>query len=134
MTNAATYTPQPGTIPARVIAYFSTLPAGTELATAVLAEAVDVIPSCVMATLAAAVKHGAIICTKREGISYWRLGAGIPATNPQASEPDDAPVIQRIIPAATAPRVQAPPPAPPAPRAPKKPKAIVGACRAPAYL
>lgn len=136
MTNAATYTPQPGTIPARVIAYLNQLPPGTELATAVLAEAVEVIPSAVQATLGAPMKHGAVICTKRDGINYWRLGAGIPAAHLQASEPDDAPVIQRVIPAATAPRIQLPPPAPatkPARRTAKKPKAAPRPAPAPTH-
>lgn len=96
------YVPQPGTIPARVIAYFQAQPAGTELSTAALADTLDLQLSSLASCLEFAVKHDVLIREKRDGRLYWRLGAGAPAAAPiDDDEVDDDPFVHRIVSAAT---------------------------------
>lgn len=97
-----TYTPQPGTIPARVVAYLATLPAGTQLSSAVMAETLGVDRNIMVTCLQRPARHNVVARDKRDGIVWWRLGGTVPL----AVEPDDAtdqseplPIIQRVIPA-----------------------------------
>lgn len=120
MTNP--YTPHPGTIAARALAHLQAQPPGTELASAVLADALDIDSASVIPCLAAAISHGVLANTKRMGLLYWRLGTGQPVTLQDRDA--DAP-IQRTIPATAAPKPKAlqapqPAPAPPGPTAPRR--------------
>lgn len=110
MTMPNPYTPHPGTIAARALAHLQAQPPGTELASAVLADALDIDRSSLVPCLAAAISHGVLASTKRMGLVYWRLGTGQPITL-QERDPDSP--IQRTIPAATVPKAQASPPATP---------------------
>lgn len=95
---AATYTPQPGTIPARAVAFLQTLPPGTEMQSGPLADALGVGISGFGSWLDYAVRNGAISCVKREGRLYWSLGRGERARSESVDEePDDAPPVQRTV-------------------------------------
>lgn len=91
------YTPQPGTIPARVLAHLQTLPAGAELASAPLGEAIGTNTTPDFGPLlAAAVMHGAIVKRMDGRLAYWSLGTGVPL----AADPDDAKPARRTVSAA----------------------------------
>ena len=92
------YAPQSGSTPGRVVEHLRSLPPGTELTTAVLADALDLDAPCVPSCLDYAVKHGFVIRDKREGRIYWRLGDGVPL----APAEDDDPIVQRVVPAGAA--------------------------------
>lgn len=88
MTRAA-YTPQPGTIPHKVITHLRTLPAGTELTTAVLAESIAFDTSMnLFSYLRAAVDGGALKTSKKNGERWvwWSLGDGKPVTPPSIDD------------------------------------------------
>ncbi len=92
----STYTPLPGTIPARVIAHLKTLPAGSELPTAALCEEIgQTATSGFGACVARALQAGLMAVRKApdSGLLYWSLGDGepqAPATQ-DIQEPEDAP-------------------------------------------
>lgn len=71
-----TYTPQPGTIPARALAYFQAQPEGHTLSTVVLADELDVNPNGMKAILMHALLAGALKCEKRDGLNFYSLGDG----------------------------------------------------------
>lgn len=111
-----TNTPQPGTIPARAIAWMQAQPPGSSFAAAVLADALDIDRNVISPILQWPVKKGAILVEKREGRLYWSLPISGQAAAPAAAPPDDdehddAPPVQRIVPAASAPKLEIPPPA-----------------------
>lgn len=87
------YTPRAGSAPALAIAHLQGLAPGTELTTAVLAEALDMDMTCVPSCLEYAVKHGMLAREKRDGRLYWRLGDGVPVPTPD----DDDPPKQRTV-------------------------------------
>lgn len=73
---SGTYIPQPGTIPARALAYFQAQPPGHTLSSAVLADELDVNRNGMKAVLAHALLGGALKCEKREGLNFYSLGDG----------------------------------------------------------
>lgn len=68
-----TYTPQPGTIPARVIAWLQQQPKGAMFASAVLADAVDCDVADITGSLRYVAERGGVCLEKRAGRSYWGL-------------------------------------------------------------
>lgn len=70
------YVPQAGTIPAKVIAHFKTLPPGTELSTSMVLEAIGQpvgwhgLPQCMKLTLESGVMHKRL---DRNGWAMWSL-------------------------------------------------------------
>ncbi len=92
------YAPRPGSIPARVIAHLAALPAGTELATAVLADELDLDAACVPSCLEYAVKNGMLARDKRGHRIFWSLGNGEVVIRESAGDAiDDDPIVQRIV-------------------------------------
>jgi hypothetical protein len=96
------YIPQPGTIPARAIEYLKVQPPGSWMASAVICEAIGhdrkigLGQIMARATAAGAVKHERHI----NGMTYWQLGDGVPVERPKiVGETDDAPIVQRVVPA-----------------------------------
>jgi hypothetical protein len=77
---AAHYIPQPGTIPAKVLAYLRAQPPGTELATRPLMDAIDSAVSGGLSNyLQCAVQGGALACRPHPDdrrTQLWRLGDG----------------------------------------------------------
>jgi hypothetical protein len=76
------YTPLPGSVPARAVAHLNTLPEGTELCTAELAEAIGHAPSSVNACLDLARRHGVLMVRLGQGNGprpplMWRLGTAL---------------------------------------------------------
>lgn len=87
------YTPQPGTTPFRVIAHLQTLPAGTELTTAQLCDALgrdD--PNGFSTCMLAAARSGLVKQARRPGsrLAYWSLGNGNLAQEAAPAADDDA--------------------------------------------
>jgi hypothetical protein len=88
----ATYTPQPGTIPHRVIAWLRRQPVGEEFAGPVIADKLDLAESGgLVACMAAAVRAGLVTSRKRPGerMLYWSLGDGKALPKPAEDEPDE---------------------------------------------
>lgn len=84
------YSPQPGTIPHRVIEHLKTLPPGTELASAVLAEIIGQETRQMAACLVYPRKHGVLVMRQHEdGNHVWSLGNGMPTPPPEDNEPDE---------------------------------------------
>lgn len=87
------YAPQPGTIPAKVVAWLAAHPG--EHATAVIAEGIGVAPEGLGATLAPALKHGVIGQARREGrVYFWHQEQ---APQEQDDDEDDAPMVHRLV-------------------------------------
>lgn len=77
------YKPTPGTIPHRVIEHLKTLPPGTELSTAVLADFVGQPKSSMASCLSLPRDHGALKSRKHPaGYMMWSLGDSTPAPKP----------------------------------------------------
>lgn len=74
------YEPLPGTDPARAIAYLRSLPEGSEISTAELAEAIDCDHRSLASHLALSKKHGLVIARVPKGVLYtmWSAGKGVP--------------------------------------------------------
>lgn len=95
------YTPQPGTVPYRALAYLKALPEGVQPPSTVeLAEALGVDPAVVTATLPAALRDGQVqrhpFTTAAGRASYrWTAVAGQPAP---AAEVDDDPPRRKLVP------------------------------------
>lgn len=72
------YTPTPGSVPARAIAYLQALPEGTEVPSGILAEHLGQQHTAFAACLEVAVKHGLITSRKEttsvRSVRLWRLG------------------------------------------------------------
>jgi hypothetical protein len=83
------YVPQPGTIPHRVISHLKTMPPGTELSSAVLADAISQPRGIIASCLNAPRKHGALSSRMKNGLMVWRLGNGVPEPMPPDYEPDE---------------------------------------------
>lgn len=102
MSQPATYSPLPGTLPARALAHFDRHDI-SEIANGVLADALGTDPSSLTAGLVTPVKHGLLLREKRDGRLYWRRGDAGPNCGPSAEEEvDDDPVDQRTVNAAGA--------------------------------
>lgn len=99
------YEPQPGTIPARVVAHLRTHPPGTWLATAEITDACGLSDGQrnLQAYCVAAVGAGLLRSRKAEGERWllWSLGNGKPLS--PASEEDDDPPIRLRVPTALEP-------------------------------
>jgi hypothetical protein len=93
------YTPQPGTIPFRVIQHLQSLPSGTPASTAELAEALEIAPNSLPPIMRAALNAGLVMRKPFQTLAgrcshHWTLGAGA-----AEDEVDDDPVVQRTVPA-----------------------------------
>lgn len=99
----AAYTPQPGTIAARVLAWFAGQAPELEASSGVIAEAMDQPIAAVITALEPVFEHGLIAREKREGRLYWSVSHPKlrPFSRPPAvtADEDDAPFIQRTVPA-----------------------------------
>lgn len=87
-----TYTPLPGTIPDKVLKHLNTLPAGAEIATAELNDAIGQRADYTISTcLQAALKAGLLKSRRQQGAKYllWSLGNGEPIPGPVDDESDD---------------------------------------------
>lgn len=92
------YKPLAGTIPFRAIAHLNALAAGTKIANAVLADALEVDPNTLANTLKTAVHHGIVKREKIDGRTHWMRGDGTPAPPAEDYEPDE-PLKRRQRPA-----------------------------------
>lgn len=78
-----TYTPLPGSVPARAVAHFKTLPDGAELCSAELAEAIGQEPALLAPCLQHARKMGVLVVARKletggpRGALFWRLGTAV---------------------------------------------------------
>lgn len=94
------YTPQPGTIAAKVIEYLRTQPPGTVIASAPLLEAIghSDISAGLKPFVERAVAEGLIQIEKRPGdrLAYWRLGDGVPLAQP-ADDDDQVDQPQTVV-------------------------------------
>ena len=94
------YTPQPGTIPHRVIEFLKQQPPGMEFSTYALADAIGHAGASLSMYLSTALEHGALKSEKRvpplggQKTSFWSLGDGTPLPKPVDYEPDE-PLPQR---------------------------------------
>lgn len=82
----STYTPQPGTIPARVIEYLKTQPVGFTASSAEISEAIGQDSALNLAAfVSTAERHGALHRHRKPGtrIVFWGLSAAAPATTPK---------------------------------------------------
>jgi hypothetical protein len=85
------YTPQPGTLPARALEWFRAQPPGAMVATAVLAEFLGVDQMQIHGSLQYPRDQGAFVSEKREGRVYWGLGTGAPAASDEDEDTDTPP-------------------------------------------
>ena len=103
---SSAYTPQPGTISAKVIEYLKGLPEGHEAASAEIGEAIGQELMNLTPFLSTPEKHGLLKRSRKEGLCtvFWSLGDGKPVAAPvdEEEEPDNHPVVQRVL-LATAP-------------------------------
>jgi hypothetical protein len=86
------YTPQPGTIPARVIKHLQTLPPGTFVSTAALSELLDIQLYSVASSLAHPRSMGVVVSRHTESnrrALEWALGDGKPLPLPDDYEPEE---------------------------------------------
>lgn len=84
------YEPIPGSYPAKAIAHLRSLPPGTWVPSAVLAEAIGLDDGKVQPYLMTAVKGGALIkrrCKDNVQLGEWSLGDGVPDPGPPPDEP-----------------------------------------------
>jgi hypothetical protein len=103
---AATYAPQPGTIDARALAWFAQQSPHAEASTGVIAAALDQPVAIVFRALERVCEHGLVGREKRDGLHFWSTSH--PVLRPLGAPPpvcadddiDDAPLVQRVVPAA----------------------------------
>jgi hypothetical protein len=87
----ATYTPQPGTIPHRVIAWLQRQPVGSDFSTAEIADAlnIEISGGSLSPFMQGAVKAG-VVSTRKDGrLIRWSLGDGKPLPEPEDRELDE---------------------------------------------
>lgn len=72
------YTPQPGTFPARAVEFFKSKPTGFEMSSAELAEELGQPAVHVAPLLAHARERGAVSARKDGKLIYWSLGDNVP--------------------------------------------------------
>lgn len=105
MTETTTYTVQPGTIAARVLAWFADQAPELEASSGVIAEALDQPIAAVITALDPVFEHGLIAREKREGRLYWSVGhsklrsLAAPPRVCADDDYDDAPFVRRTVPA-----------------------------------
>lgn len=96
------YQPRTGSVADRA---HQMLTARGELSAAALADAIDHDdPGSLMACLAIAINHGYIAKTKRNGLAWYSVGDGVPLK--KDDEPDDDPVVQRVVAAGSRPKAE----------------------------
>lgn len=103
------YTTTPGTIPHRVVQHLATLPPGAEISTAALSELLDQPGLYLRQYLQPLREAGGLVARRQLGSKnlLWRLPipgdlAPQPDADVAASDgPDDAPMVRRVVPAAT---------------------------------
>lgn len=108
------YEPLPGTIPSRALHWLRMQPVGTEVSTAVLADAVGADPTSLSPSLVPALNHGLVKRRKRADHPrnfWWSLGDGIPLEKPTDDEPQERHALAKPA-AALAPAVRTTVPAP----------------------
>jgi hypothetical protein len=105
MNAIATYTPQAGTIAARVLAHLRALDADVMQSSNVIADALDCDPG-IEPYMRLAHEHGLVAREKRDGRWWWGIGhpklrplAGPAAVSADDDDVDDAPIVQRTVPA-----------------------------------
>lgn len=84
------YEPIPGSYPAKAIDYLRSLPPGTWVAGAVLAEAIGLDDGRVQPYMVTAIKGGALVTRRCHGnsrLAEWSLGDGVPDPGPPPDEP-----------------------------------------------
>lgn len=88
------YTPQPGTIAAKVIEYLRTQPPGTVIATAPLLEAIghSELRFGLRPFMEASIEAGLVQAEKRpdDRLVYWRVGDGVPVVRPADDDDQSA--------------------------------------------
>lgn len=97
------YTPQPGTIPHRVIQYLQRLEPGKGIANAPLADELDISANSITACMQPALHHGLVKRERIDGIIHWKIGDGTPL--PAEPDAEDDPEMKSkivITPAAAA--------------------------------
>lgn len=101
-----TYVPQPGTIQARAIAHLHTSPQGGLVPNALLAEQLDVDPVDLAKAMHTAFERGAVSRETRDRQPWWGVGHSdlrhLSAPLPVSADDDDvddAPLVQRTVPA-----------------------------------
>lgn len=103
-----TYVPQPGTIAARVLAWFADQAPDAEFTTGVIAAAMDQPMAFIVTALEPVFEHGLIAREKRDGRMYWSVShrrlRSLSAPAAVSADDDDFPFVQRVVPAAAAPR------------------------------
>jgi hypothetical protein len=83
------YQPQPRTIPYRAIEFLKTHPAGSELAAAVICEALGTDTNG-FATCMTPAKRAGLVQARKEGrLLMWSLGDGTPEDLPEDYQPDE---------------------------------------------
>lgn len=86
------YTPQPGTIPAKAIEWLRAQPPGAEVSSAELAEAIGADTSSIIPCLVTPRQHGIVKSSHRPGnkrLLYWSLGDGTLMEKPHDYVPDE---------------------------------------------
>lgn len=110
---ASAYIPQPGTIPARALAWFDDQPPNAEVTTGVLAEALGQPMASIITSLETAVQKGMLRREKRDGRLFWRRGTAIEPmlgyhgalpVSGDVDDADDDPIVQRVVSAPAAPK------------------------------
>lgn len=101
------YIPQPGTIQARAIAHLHTSPQCGLIPNALLAEQLDVDPVDLAKAMHSAFERGAVSRETRDRQPWWGIGhAGLrhlsaPLAVSADDDVDDAPLVQRTVPASS---------------------------------
>ncbi|GAC1664461.1 MAG: hypothetical protein PVS3B2_00120 [Candidatus Dormibacteraceae bacterium] len=125
-----TYSPLPGTIAARVLAWFADQAPEHEASSGVIADALDQPIAAVITALEPVFEHGLISREKRDGRLYWSVGhrplrvLSGPHVN---ADDDDFPIVQRVVAAATPSETPMNKPNTSPPPSPKKPRAAAPA-------
>ena len=89
-----TYKPHKGSVADRAITYLARLPPGTRIATAPLADELDVDQMTIHSALQPPLKAGAVDKVKVDGLVLWGLGKGVPNV-PEDYVPDE-PLQKRL--------------------------------------
>lgn len=89
------YTPQPGTIPAKVIARLRLTPK-ERITNAVMADSLDIMPGAIETAMCPAVRAGLVRCRKAGGAVFWWLGDGVPL-EVEVDEPEEQPAPPVVV-------------------------------------
>lgn len=96
---AAMYKPRAGSVAERAVEH---LLAHGETAAHPLADAIDADREALTASLSTAISYGAVKRERRDGLFWYSIGGGEPV--PREDEPDDIPIIQRLVPSTNTPK------------------------------